>query len=303
MPAVSPGGARPGQRVVLVAAYAAGGAIGRHGQIPWHLPDDFAHFKATTLGHTLVMGRATYDSIGRPLPGRTTLVVTRDPAWSAGEYADGVLVAHSFEEALALAAELPGDVMVAGGAQIYALALPHATHQVLTEVALEVPDADTFYPEFDRSAWVETASSDGEGSTIRWLERLRGRRGGSGDRAAGGIVIDPGHAEPPYEQIKRQLSAAVASGDLGPGDKLPTVRRLATELGLAPNTVARAYRELEAAGVVDTRGRAGTFVSGDGAGRAAREAAAEFADRARALGLSAADALALVRRALDLPRS
>jgi dihydrofolate reductase len=142
---------------VLVAAYAENGVIGRDGHIPWRIPEDFAHFKATTLGHTLVMGRATYDSIGRPLPGRTTIVVTRDPGWAA----DGVLVAHSVEEALALAADLPGDVMVAGGAQIYALAMPYATHQELTEVHL-APDGDTRYPAWDRAAWVETAREEHE---------------------------------------------------------------------------------------------------------------------------------------------
>ena len=84
------------RRVTLVAAVADNGVIGADGDIPWRIPEDFAHFKAITLGHTLVMGRATYDSIGRPLPGRTTIVLTRDPAWSA----DGVLVAHSLEEAL-----------------------------------------------------------------------------------------------------------------------------------------------------------------------------------------------------------
>ena len=94
--------------VTLIAAVARNGVIGTGGRIPWHLPEDFAHFKATTLGHTLVMGRATYESIGRPLPGRTTIVVTRDPAWSA----DGVLVAHSVEEALELAARAPERYLV-----------------------------------------------------------------------------------------------------------------------------------------------------------------------------------------------
>lgn len=156
------------KRVVLVAAYADNGAIGRAGDIPWRIPEDFAHFKATTLGHTLVMGRATYDSIGRPLPGRVTIVVTRDPDWSRL----GVMVAHSFDGALAIAADLPGDVMVAGGAQIYALALPRATHQVLTEVHLDVPDADTFYPPWDPAEWRETAREEHDWFTWRWLERL-----------------------------------------------------------------------------------------------------------------------------------
>jgi dihydrofolate reductase len=156
--------------VVLVAAYADNGVIGADGDIPWRIPEDFAHFKATTLGHTLVMGRTTYDSIGRPLPGRTTIVITRDPAWTAGEYADQVRVAHSFEEALTLAADLPGDVMVAGGAQIYGLAMPYATHQVLTSVHLS-PPGDTVYPAWERGDWVETAREEHDGWSVAWWER------------------------------------------------------------------------------------------------------------------------------------
>lgn len=159
----SPGGAK---RVVIVAAYAENRGIGYAGGIPWHIPEDFAHFKATTLGHTLLMGRATYDSIGRPLPGRTTIVITRDPEWSA----EGVVVAHSLDEAFSMAAELPGDVMVSGGSQIYELALPFATHQVLTEVRLN-PEADVFFPEFDIADWVETKRIDREDLSWVWLER------------------------------------------------------------------------------------------------------------------------------------
>jgi dihydrofolate reductase len=155
-----------GKRVVLVAAYADNGVIGADNDIPWRIPEDFAHFKATTLGHTLVMGRATYESIGRPLPGRITIVLTRHPDWSA----EGALVAHSLEEALGLAAELPGDVMVAGGAKVYALAFPDATHQVLTEVH-QSPAGDTFYPSWDEAEWTETARQERDGFTWRWLER------------------------------------------------------------------------------------------------------------------------------------
>jgi DNA-binding transcriptional regulator YhcF (GntR family) len=114
------------------------------------------------------------------------------------------------------------------------------------------------------------------------------------------IHVDPTASEPPFEQVKRQITEQVSAGRLDPGDKLPTVRRLAADLGLAPNTVARAYRELEALGVIDTRGRSGTFVSGDKVGRAAREAAAEYVERMGALGVDSAEALALVRRALGL---
>lgn len=112
------------------------------------------------------------------------------------------------------------------------------------------------------------------------------------------LRIDPSLPEPPYDQVKRQITAQVAAGDLRPGDRLPPVRRLAEDVGLAPNTVARAYRELEAEGVVDTRGRAGTFVTGEETSRAARQAAAEYAARARSLGLTPAEALTLVEHAL-----
>jgi len=157
---------RSDRRLVLIAAVADNGVIGAGGGIPWHLPEDFAHFKATTLGHTLVMGRATYDSIGRPLPGRATIVLTRDPSW----YADGVLVAHDLDSALYLAEELPGDVYVAGGSHVYAAALPFADEQVLTEVHQE-PDGDTFYPEFDRQHWVEKRREAHDGFDHVWLAR------------------------------------------------------------------------------------------------------------------------------------
>lgn len=137
-------------KVTLVAAVADNGVIGADGDIPWRIPADFAHFKALTLGHVLVMGRATYGSIGRPLPGRTTIVLTRDPAWAA----EGVLVAPDLETALRLAAGIDEDVFVVGGASVYAEALAVADAQVLTEVHL-APDGDTRYPQFDRRTWVE----------------------------------------------------------------------------------------------------------------------------------------------------
>ena len=155
-----------GRRVVLVAAVADNGVIGAGGDIPWRIPEDFAHFKRTTLGHTLLMGRATYDSIGRPLPGRTTVVLTRDRDWSV----DGVLVAHDLDAAMALADGLAGDLMVAGGAQVYRDALPHADEQVLTEVHRS-PEGDTFYPAFDRAAWQEISREAHDGFDIVRLRR------------------------------------------------------------------------------------------------------------------------------------
>jgi len=157
------------RHITLVAAYARNRVIGDRGRIPWRIPEDFAHFKATTMGGVLVMGRATYDSIGRPLPGRTTIVVTRNPDWTA----DGVLVAHSLDEALELAAEQPGETFVVGGTQVYEQALPRATHQVLTEVDL-TPDGDACYPEFDPQDWVETRREPHDGFTWVWWQRRPG---------------------------------------------------------------------------------------------------------------------------------
>ena len=156
--------------MVLVAAVARNGVIGADGGIPWHLPADFAHFKRTTLGHTLVMGRATYESIGGPLPGRTTVVLTRDPDWAPG--AEGVHVTGDLASALAIADGLPGDVMVVGGAQVYAAALPVADEQVLSEVDL-TPRGDPFCPAFDAAEWDEVGREPHEGFTVVRLRRRR----------------------------------------------------------------------------------------------------------------------------------
>ena len=115
------------------------------------------------------------------------------------------------------------------------------------------------------------------------------------------IDLDSTSATPPYEQIRSQLAEHVASGALQPGDRLPTVRRLAEDLGVAVNTVARAYRELEQSGVIETRGRGGSFVTGDQVERKAKAAAAAYLAETRALGLNAAEALALVRNLGERP--
>lgn len=117
------------------------------------------------------------------------------------------------------------------------------------------------------------------------------------------IVIDPSSPVPPFEQLRAQLVDAVATGELVAGERLPTVRRLAEDLGLAPGTVARAYRELEASGFIETRGRNGTFVSpqGDAAMQQAQRAASVFAEQIRALRLDADQAIALVTAALRAP--
>ena len=160
------------KRIVLVAAVASNGVIGADGDIPWRIPEEFAHFKRLTLGHTLLMGRATYDSIGRPLPGRTTIVVTRRPDWSA----PGVMVAHSFEEALKLAEDVsPGqDVYVAGGGEIYRLALPLADRLELTEIDADL-DGDTRFPAYDPADWAETSRSEHPGYS--WVTYTRNKPG------------------------------------------------------------------------------------------------------------------------------
>jgi DNA-binding transcriptional regulator YhcF (GntR family) len=117
------------------------------------------------------------------------------------------------------------------------------------------------------------------------------------------LRLDVGGVDPPYEQIRTQIAGQVASGELPPGTRLPTVRALAGALGIAPNTVARAYRELEHTGLVSTRGRNGTVVNGDGSERAAKAAATTYAEAMRALGVRQDEALELVRRAFDRPVS
>ena len=156
----------PTKRVVMVAAVADNGVIGLGGDIPWSLPEDLRHFRATTTGHTVVMGRRTFESIGHPLPYRTNIVVTRNPGWTA----DGVFVAHSVAEAVALARDFEGEVMVIGGGHIYAEAMPLADVQVLTEVHRS-PEGDTFYPPFDRSEWTETRRESHDGYEFVWWER------------------------------------------------------------------------------------------------------------------------------------
>ncbi len=136
-------------RPTIVVAAARRGVIGRDNTLPWRLPEDLKHFKATTLGHTLIMGRNTFESIGRPLPGRRTIVLSRSPGW----HADGVLRAASLQDALALAARAPhGEVFVVGGAQVYRDALPLADRVILTEIDLDV-DGDAFFPALDPSTW------------------------------------------------------------------------------------------------------------------------------------------------------
>ena len=144
--------------VTILAAVARNGVIGMEGGLPWHLPDELQLFKELTLGHVLVMGRRTYESVGRPLPGRTTVVVTRRPGWES----EGALRAETVEEALAMASEIDDEVFVVGGAQVYAEALPATDRLALTFVDAE-PEGDTVFPDVDWSQWREVARRGGRG--------------------------------------------------------------------------------------------------------------------------------------------
>jgi len=137
--------------ISLITAYAANRVIGRDNALPWHLPGDFAHFKRTTLGHPVVMGRKTWESLPRALPGRVNVVVSRQ----AGYAAAGALVVGSLEAALAACGNVP-RVFVIGGAQLYAAALPLAEAVIATEVHADVA-GDAFFPELPADQWHETS--------------------------------------------------------------------------------------------------------------------------------------------------
>ena len=128
--------------------------IGASGAIPWHLPEDLRRFKRLTMGHHLVMGRRTFESIGRLLPGRTSVIVTRQPRFSV----PGAIVAHSFEEAIRACGD-DEEIFVIGGADVYRSALPLAERIYLTLVDAQ-PTGDTTMPEFDRDEWRKIASED-----------------------------------------------------------------------------------------------------------------------------------------------
>lgn len=144
----------PQPAVILVAAVAANGVIGRDGELPWRIAADMRHFKRMTLGKPVIMGRKTFESLGRALPERRNIVITRRADWSA----PGAERAESLDAALAMAADAP-EIAVIGGAEIYALALPVAHRLELTEVQAR-PDGDTVFPGFDRRQWREIRRDD-----------------------------------------------------------------------------------------------------------------------------------------------
>jgi dihydrofolate reductase len=148
--------------LVLVAAVARNGVIGTNGGLPWRLSSDLKRFKALTWGKPLVMGRKTFESIGRPLPGRETIVVTRDPAFASS----GTLVAHSLDAGLDLAAERAGatgvdEIIIGGGGEIFAQTMARASRLFITEVGLDA-DGEARFPPIDPREWREISREPGE---------------------------------------------------------------------------------------------------------------------------------------------
>jgi dihydrofolate reductase len=140
-----------GPRVTLILARARNGVIGARGGLPWRLPEDLQFFKRTTMGHPIVMGRKTWESIGRPLPGRRSVVVTRDRGFAA----PGAEMVHSLDEAIERCAD-SDEIFVIGGAHLYADALPRADRLLLTEIHADF-DGDTFLPAPAPTAWTESS--------------------------------------------------------------------------------------------------------------------------------------------------
>lgn len=137
----------------IIVAMDARRVIGYENRLPWHLPADLKHFRQLTMGKPILMGRRTWESIGRPLPGRINIVITRDPAYTA----EGCIVVHSVEEALRAAAG-HDEVMLIGGEQLYRQLLPRADRLYITQVDGEFP-GDAWFPELDAAEWREVACS------------------------------------------------------------------------------------------------------------------------------------------------
>lgn len=135
----------------LIVAYALNRVIGRDNTLPWKLPSDLAHFKRTTLGHPVIMGRKTWESLGRPLPGRQNIVITRNPQYEAA----GAVCVSNLAQALEVVQDAE-QAFVIGGAQIYQEALPFAHSVIATEVMADV-EGDAFFAPLDRAQWIETS--------------------------------------------------------------------------------------------------------------------------------------------------
>lgn len=152
-------------KIILIAAVSKNGVIGKENALPWHLPEDLAHFKKLTTGHAVIMGRKTFEAIGRPLPNRRNIVLTGNASYRV----EGVAVFHDFKEALKACGQ-EEIVYVIGGQQIYELALPWAQTIELTRVHLKV-EGDAFFPIVDLKAWQEVAREDRDGFSFITYQR------------------------------------------------------------------------------------------------------------------------------------
>lgn len=161
----------PVTKISLIAALSENHAIGKNGKIPWHISEDFARFKQITLGHPIIMGRKTFESIGRVLPKRLNIIITRDQEYQV----EGARVVHTLDEALALASTHDQqEIFVIGGGQIFKEAMVKADRLYLTIVKIHVEDADAFFPpfhEFQKVVQHETHTSDGYTYTYLTLDR------------------------------------------------------------------------------------------------------------------------------------
>jgi dihydrofolate reductase len=162
-------------RLCLIAALAKNRVIGAGNALPWRLPEDLKHFKALTMGHPVIMGRKTFDSIGKPLPGRRNIVITRSTSFRA----EGCEIADSPEAALHALEDCAEEVFVIGGAELYGAFLDRADCMYLTEIDREV-EGDARFPEFDRDQWQETSREAVAGAalpcafvTYRRFDRIR----------------------------------------------------------------------------------------------------------------------------------
>ncbi len=159
--------------ISLVVACGRNNVIGSGGGIPWHVPADLKQFKSLTMGKPIIMGRKTYQSIGRPLPGRTNIVITRDPEFAA----EGIQISDSLDAALEQAGALGDEIMIIGGGEIYEAALPMAKRIYMTRIELE-PEGDVFFPTIDGADWQTTvleehaASGDVPAFSFLQLDRI-----------------------------------------------------------------------------------------------------------------------------------
>lgn len=142
-------------KISLIVAMSSNRAIGLNNQMPWHLSADLKRFKQITMGHPIIMGRKTFDAIGKPLPGRTNIIVSRNPAYKP----EGCIVVDSVEAAINHACRLSDEVFVIGGSTLYEATLPMANTLYITQINQDF-EGDTFFPEFNRINWVEVERED-----------------------------------------------------------------------------------------------------------------------------------------------